>query len=151
MPPDHNTGTRGSDIPEILLCGEPAPGMEEYSEEQRTMPGGQEYPTIIEDPLFPNVVWINPTSKEAMRVRRSRGGPSGVGSIGSKTFMHFVALKCFDILKRLHVRQALEGLTVTEYQFIQLATSAEIECADFIDDAWELSDQLVAKVEAGGA
>jgi hypothetical protein len=48
-------------------------------------------------------------------------------------------------------RQALKDRTVTEYEFIQLATFAEIECADFIDAAWELSDQLVGKVEAGGA
>jgi hypothetical protein len=150
MPPEH-AGQRGSDIPEILLCGEAAPGMEEYSEEQRTLPGGEEFPTIIEDPLFPNVVWINPNSKEATRVRRSRGGPSGVGSIVSKNFMHFVALKCFDVLKRLHVRQALKDRTVTECEFIQLAAFAEIDCADFIDAAWELSDQLVGKVEVGGA
>jgi hypothetical protein len=75
----------------------------------------------------------------------------GVGSIVSKNFMHFVAFKCFDVLKRLHVRQALKDRTVTEYEFIQLAAFAEIECADFIDAAWELSDQLVGKVEAGSA
>jgi hypothetical protein len=146
--PANRRGERGSDIPEILLCGEAAPGMDEYSEEQRTLPGGPEFPTIIEDPLFPNVVWINPNSKEATRVRRSRGGPSGVGGIASKTFMHFVALKCFDILKRLHVRQALKDQTITEYEFMQLAAFAEIECADFIDAAWDLSDQLVGRVEA---
>jgi hypothetical protein len=46
MPLDH-TGSRGNDIPEILLCGEDAPGTEEYSEVQRTMPGGEEYPTAV--------------------------------------------------------------------------------------------------------
>jgi hypothetical protein len=65
--------------------------------------------------------------------------------------MHFVALKCFDILKRLHVRQALKDSTVSEFQFMQYAVTAEMECADFIDDAWDLSDQLVGKVEAGFA
>lgn len=148
VPAPDTEGARGSDIPEILLCGEQAPGMEDFPEEQRTLPGGEELPTIIEDPLFPNVVWINPTSKESMRVRRSRGGPSGVGSIASKNFMHFVALKCFDVLKRLHVRQALRGRTVTEFEFIQLAAFAEIECADFIDAAWELSDQLLSRAES---
>jgi len=146
--PAKGEGTHGSDIPEILLCGDTVPGMEEFPEEQRTLPGGEEFPTIIEDPLFPNVVWINPTSKEAMRVRRMRGGSSGVASISSKTFMHFVALKCFDVLKRLHVRQALRGQTVTEFQFIQLAAFAEMECAGFIDAAWEISDQLVSRSEA---
>lgn len=148
VPPPDSEGSRGSDIPDILLCGEEALGMEDFPEEQRTLPGGEELPTIIEDPLFPNVVWINPTSKESIRVRRSRGGPSGVGSIASKNFMHFVALKCFDVLKRLHVRQALRGRTVTEYEFIQLAAFAEIDCADFIDAAWEMSDQLLSRAEA---
>jgi hypothetical protein len=142
--------SRGTDIPDILLCGEEAPGMEEFAVEQRTLPGGEELPTIIEDPLFPNIVWINPTSKESTRVRRSRGGPSGVGSIASKNFMHFVALKCFDVLKRLHVRQALRGRTITEFEFIQLTAFAEIECADFIDAAWEMSDQMLGRAEASG-
>lgn len=62
--------------------------------------------------------------------------------------MHFVALKCFDVLKRLHVRQALKGRTITEFEFIQFAAYAEIECADFIDAAWELSDELLTRAEA---
>jgi hypothetical protein len=148
IPQPEETGGQGSDIPEILLCGTAAPGHEEYPEAQRTMSGGEEYPTIIEDPLFNNVVWINPSSKEAMRVRRSRGGPTGVGSIASKNFMHFVALKCFDILKRLHVRQSLKGRTVSEYEFIQLAAFAEIDCADFIDAAWEMSDELTGREDS---
>lgn len=148
VPPTDSKGARGSDIPEILLCGDEAPGMDDFPPEQRTLPGGEELPTIIEDPLFPHVVWINPTSKESMRVRRNRGGSTGVSSIGTRNFAHFVALKCFDVLKRLHVRQALRGRTVTEYEFIQLAAFAEIECANFIDAAWELSDELLAKSEA---
>ena len=63
--------------------------------------------------------------------------------------MHFVALKCFDVLKRLHVRQALRGRTVTEFEFIQLAAFAEMECANFIDAAWEMSDKLLTRGEAG--
>jgi hypothetical protein len=151
VPPAETRGGRGSDIPEILLCGDVAPGMEDFPEEQRTLPGGEEYTTIIEDPLFPNVVWINPQSKESMRVRRACGGSSGVSSISSKNFVHFIALKCFDVLKRLHVRQALRGRTVTEYEFIQLATFAEIECAAFIDAAWDMSDQLLSKVEGASS
>lgn len=149
VPPIESQGNRGSDIPEILLCGDKVPGMEEYPEEQRTMAGGEELPTIIEDPLFPNVVWINPTSKESMRVRGGRGS-TGVGRISSKNFMHFITLKCFEVLKRLHVRQALRGRTVTEFEFIQSAAYAEIECADFIDAAWEMSEELLNRAEANG-
>lgn len=145
-----NEGSQGSDIPEILLCGEPAPGTEELPDAQRTVAGGEEMPTIIEDPMYPSVVWINPTSREAMRVRGGRGGPTGIGSISSKTFMHFVALKCFDVLKRLHVRQAIRGQSVTEFQFTNAAANAEMECANFIDAAWELSDDLTSRAEVVG-
>lgn len=60
VPPPQGTGDSGGDVPEILLCGEDAPGMEDFRPESRTIPGGPEYPTIIEDPLFENIVWINP-------------------------------------------------------------------------------------------
>ena len=59
--------------------------------------------------------------------------------------MHFVALKCFDILKRLHVRQQIAGGSVTEYQYMQYAAEAEMECAEFIDSAWDLGDQLLKR------
>jgi hypothetical protein len=145
VPPPQGRGDEGGDLPEILMCGDEAPGTSEYPPEKRTVPGGPELPTIIEDPLFQNVVWINPNSKEAMRVRRSGGGSSGVGKVTSRTFIHFVALKCFDILKRLHVRQQIAGGSVTEYTYMQYAFEAEMECADFIDAAWDLSDELLAK------
>ena len=76
-------------------------------------------------------------------MRRSRGGPSGMGGIGTKTFMHFVALKCFEILKRLRVRQEIKEQTVNETQFCQLIAQAEMDCATFIDAAYELSEQLL--------
>ena len=145
VPPPDGQGDEGSDVPDILLCGVQAPNMAEFPPERRTMPGGPEYPTIIEDPLFPNIVWINPNSKEALWVRKSRGGPSGVARVTSATFMQFVALKCFDILKRLYLRQQIAGGTITEYEYMQLAAEAEIECADFIDAAWGLSDELLGK------
>ena len=145
VPPPEGKGDAGSDVPEILFCGDDAPGMNEFPPDQRTVVGGPELPTIIEDPLFPNVVWINPASKEALRVRRTGGGSSGVSRVTSRTFIHFVALKCFDILKRLHVRQQIAGSMVTEFQYMQAATEAEMECADFIDAAWELGDQLLSK------
>jgi hypothetical protein len=136
-------GNRGGDVPEILFCGDTAPGMEEFPPDQRTHLGGEIYPTIIEEPHFRNIVWINPRSKEALRVRGSRGGSSGLSGEATKTFLHFVALKCFDILKRLHVRQQIAEEYVTEYQYMQYAVEAEMDCAEFIDAAWELSDQLL--------
>lgn len=143
--PKTGEGGKGADIPLILLCGEPAPGMEEYPEDARTVPPGPNYPTIVEDrALFPGIVWLNPNSKEAERVRTSGvGGSSGVLSLETKTFTHFVALKCFEILKRLHIRQQIAGQQVTEDQYMQAAAYSEIECADFIDAAWELSDQIL--------
>ena len=63
--------------------------------------------------------------------------------------MLFVALKCFDILKRLYVRRQIAGDAVTEFTFMQYAADAEMECADFIDAAWEMTDQLLGR--DGGA
>ena len=144
--PRKGTGGSGSDVPDILLCGEEAPGMEDHPPERRTIPGGPDYPTIVEDiALFPNVVWINPESKEARRIRTSRGGSSGMGKIGNKTFMHFVAMKCLEILKRLVVRQKIAGDAVTDFTYMQYAAEAEMECSEFIDAAWEMTDDLLAR------
>jgi hypothetical protein len=137
-------GEKGGNIPEILLCGEQAPGMEAYPKEQRTHMGGEHFPTIIEEPQFANIVWINHTSKEASRVRASRGGPSGIASIGTKTFVQFVALKCFEILKRLKVRQDIGEQMINETQFVQLIAQAEMDCASFVDAAYEVSETLVS-------
>lgn len=143
-------GGKGSDIPLILLCGETAPGKEQADEGQRTQPPGPDFPTIIEDPgLFPGIVWLNPGSKEAERVRTSVGSSSGVVGISTKTFTHFVALKCFEVLKRLHIRQQIGSTSVTEAQYMQAAVYSEMECADFIDAAWELSDQILSSGAAG--
>lgn len=130
----------GADIPLILMCGDQAPGMEEYPPEQRTHQGGDHHPTIIEDPLFLNVVWINPHSKEAIRVRRR--GPSGIAGIANKVFAQFLALKCFDILKRLKVRQDVGDQALTETQFMAESMEAEMACVGFIDAAYELADKL---------
>jgi hypothetical protein len=143
MPDPVGKAGSGSDVPFILFCGDDAPNREDLPAEQRTLSGGPEYPTIIEDPLFPSVVWINDSSKEAVRVRKSKGGSSGVGKITSRNFFHFIALKCFDILKRLYVRQRIAGGRVTEYQYILYAMEAEMECAAFVDAAWELSEELL--------
>ena len=143
MPEPEGKSGDGGDVPLILFCGDEAPGKEDLPLNQRTILGGPELPTIIEDPTFPSVVWINDSSKEAIRVRKSKGGSSGVGRVTSRNFFHFVALKCFDILKRLWIRQRIAGKSITEYQYITYAMEAELDCADFVDAAWDLSEQLV--------
>jgi hypothetical protein len=141
--PPRPPGNEGAgDIPLILFCETEAPGMDEYPPDQRTHHGGEYYPTIIEEPPFDHVVWINPDSKEALRVRQARGGSSGRGSIGTKTFLQFVALKCFEILKRLKVRQEIRESAITEVEFRQLHAQAEMDCAAFIDEAYNLAEEL---------
>jgi hypothetical protein len=134
----------GSDVPQILICGSEAPGLEQYPRDQRTHQGGEHHPTIIEDPAYGAVVWLNPTSKESMRVRH-RGGPTGVGGISTVTFTQFLALKCFDILKRLWVRQQLANREVTEREFTRRFAEAETECAAFIDAAYDLAHALCSE------
>lgn len=145
VPPRGLGGDSGSDIPEILLCGEESPGMAELPADQRTHHGGTDFPTIIEEPQFPNVVWLNPHSAESKRVRKSMGTPKGLGGIGNRTFAQFMALKCFEVLKRLHVRQQIKDQAVTEATFLQYAAHAEMECANFIDAAWDASESIFKK------
>lgn len=141
-----NHAGKGSDIPLILLCGEPAPGTEDRPEVERSISPDSNLPTIIEDDaIFPGIVWINQNSKESHRVRTSVGSSSGVIGMSTKAFTHFVALKCFEILKRLHVRQQIRGTLVTEQEYMQAAVNAEMACSDFIDAAWAMSDQLVKR------
>jgi hypothetical protein len=148
VPPKGLGGDSGSDIPEILLCGEEAPGMTDFPVEQRTHQGGHDYPTIIEEPQFPHVVWLNAQSAESQRVRKSMGTPKGLGGIGNRTFAQFMALKCFEVLKRLHVRQQIQEAAVTEATFLQYSAHAEVECASFIDHAWQASEEVFKKVGA---
>jgi hypothetical protein len=142
--PDDGNGTV-PDVPVILLCGQEAPGMGEYTPDQRTHPGGEYHPTIIEDePPFEHVIWINPDSKEALRVRKERHGPTptGVGRIASKSFLQFIALKCFEVLKRLKVRQERRDQQMTEVEYRRDLAQAELDCSDFIDRAFDLADEL---------
>lgn len=136
-------GSGGSDIPIVLLCGTEAPGMEEYPKDQRTHPGGDRYPTIIEEPPFFNVVWINLHSKEAQKAGRPKGGPAGIGGIATSSSFQFLALKCFDILKRLVVRQRLGSQSVTEREFTRSLGQAETDCATFIEGAYEIAQDLL--------
>jgi hypothetical protein len=144
-------GTEGGDVPEILLCGTPAPHMEQYPPEQRTVQPAEHLPTIIDyEPQFEHVVFVNPDSKEAIQVRRGRGGRKGVAGIGTETFLGFLALKTFEILKRLYVRQALKDGAATEQQFRAMFAEAEMECAPFVEQAYHIARELTGG-ENGGA
>jgi hypothetical protein len=137
-------GRSGSDIPLILLCGSEAPGREEYPLAQRTHPGGENYPTIIDfEPQWEDVIWVNHRSKESLRVRSGRG-PSGAFGVDNKTFNQYLALKCFEILRRLRARRDLEALGVFTYQqLLEAFATAEIDAADFVDAAYQLVDHLM--------
>lgn len=151
--PIHGRGRRDG-VPLILMCNEPVPNADQYPPERRTHPGGEQYPTIIDfEPIWEGmgVIWINPRSKEAIRVRTSRGGSSGMASISSKTFQQFLALKCFEILKRLKVRQSLGSREVTVLSTLYEMASAELDCADFLDEAYAVVEDLVARVREGVA
>jgi hypothetical protein len=125
------------------MCGSEAPHVDDLPPEDRTHRGGEHHPTIIqEEPPFEHVVWINPDSKESIRIRQARGGTKGAASIATKTFREFVAVKCFEILKRLKVRQDLNDQAVTELQFRSSLSMAEMACADFIDGAFAIADDL---------
>ena len=144
-------GIEGGDVPDILLCGTPAPHMEHYPPEQRTIQPAEHLPTIIDyEPQFEHVVFVNPDSKEAVQVRRGRGGRKGVAGIGTETFLGFLALKTFEILKRLYVRQAIKDSAATEQQFRQMFAEAEMECAPFVEQAYQIARELTGG-ENGGA
>lgn len=144
--PRKSGGERGSDVPIILLCGVEAPGMEQFPEQSRTIPPSELYPTIIDyEPAFEdNVIFINPDSKESQQMRSGRGGRRGVAGIGSDLFSQFLALKCFEILKRLYVRQLIPGVA-TETEFRNAFAEAELRCAPFVDRAFEIAHGLEPK------
>jgi len=143
---EHKRGRSGSDIPLILLCGSEAPGREEYPPEQRTHTGGENHPTIIDyEPHWADVIWINQRSKESIRVRSGRG-PSGAFGVDNRTFSQYIALKCFEILRRLRARRDLEVLGMFTYQqLLEALATAEIDAADFIDAAYQLVDRLMER------
>src|SRR5207249_4909838 len=108
-----------TDIPLMLLCGTTAPGREDVPEEQRTYPPGPQLPTIIDfDPLWENVVWINLESAEARKIRGSRG-PTGAVGIQTLTVYQFLALKVFEVLRRLKVKQEYEDRQASSIEFLR--------------------------------
>lgn len=141
-------GNVGGEIPLILLCGTSVPGMDHYPLEQRTIMPSEHMPTIIDfDPAFENIIFINPDSKESIQARRGRGGRKGIAGIATETYYQFVALKCFEILKRLWVFEQAREAPLTEVQFRERFATAETECAPFIEDAYRVAEAIA---EAGG-
>jgi hypothetical protein len=143
MPDRQYRRAEGGRIPYILVCGTPAPGMTHYPPEQRTVWGGPHEPTIIDfEPQFEHVIWINPASEESVHARQGRGGRRGVAGIGTKSYLRFLAIKCFEILKRLYVRQRVMNRLISEAEFRRLFAQAEIACAPFVDQAYEIAESL---------
>jgi len=143
----------GPDIPQILLCGQEAPGREDLAPEHRTQKGGANRPTIIDyEPFWrtpPEVVWVNDTSKESLWVR-SGHGPSGVMGLNNPTFYNYLVLKCFEILQRLWVKQQVaEGEPLTYQDFVDRMSEAQMEMAAFLDDGFALVKTLVRGQKPG--
>jgi len=151
VPPRRGTGgDAGGEIPLILLCGTSVPGMEHYPLEQRTIPPSEHQPTIVDfDPVFENanVIFINPDSKESVQARRGKGGRKGMAGIATETYCQFIAMKCFEILKRLWVFEPVREAPLTGVQFRERFATAEMECAPFIEDAYKIAEAIA---EAGG-
>lgn len=141
-------GDIGGEIPLILLCGTYVPGMDHYPPEQRTIMPSEHEPTIIDfHPEFENVIFINPDSKESIQARKGRGGRRGMAGIATETYYQFIALKCFEILKRLRVFEQAREAPLTEVQFRERFATAETECAPFIEHAYKVAEEIAA---AGG-
>ena len=141
-------GSRGADIPHIVLCGHEAPGFEDRPLDQRILMPGPQMPTIIDyDPLWQDeqgrnkVIWINPESVEARKVRGSRGS-SGAMGLRTVTFRQFLAQKCFEVLQRLKVSIEVGDDSQTSVEFFQHLAAAELETVGFLDAAYELVDHL---------
>jgi len=139
------SGSNKAGIPYILLCGTDAPNAEELPEGARTHQGGSDYPTIIDfEPIWENIVWINPESYESQKVRSGRGSGVTGGSlpISSQTFKEFLALKCFEILKRLRVKIVMGENQANTQKFFQELATAEMDTAGFLDAAYKIVSGL---------
>jgi hypothetical protein len=149
VPPRRGSGgDAGGEIPLILLCGTSVPDMDHYPLEQRTIMPSEHLPTIIDfDPAFENVIFINPDSRESIQARRGKGGRKGMAGIATDTYYQFVAMKCFEILKRLWVFEQAREAPLTEVQFRERFATAETECAPFIEHAYEIAEDIA---DAGG-
>ena len=100
---------------------------------------------ITDEPQWEDVVWLNMMSAEAQKVRGSRG-PTGAMGIRTQTVYQFLALKTFEVLKRLKVKQEFEEKSGTGIEFLQVMSQTEIDAAPFLDKAYEIVDRLMAEL-----
>ncbi len=136
-----------SDIPLIMFCGDIAPGRENWPENQRTIPAGESYPTIIDSEPFwlnipPAIIWINARSKEAKKIREM-GTEKRLVGMKSKTFQDFLLVKCFEILKRLKLKQKISDSSITFIETLQRLSQSETESSEFLDLAQQIINSLM--------
>lgn len=134
-------GWKGAGIPHIVLCDEVAPGCTDLPESERTLHSNPEAPTIIMYEPFWNergVIWINHASAEARRVRERAAGNAPLSKINTETFMEFLAMKCFEILRILKAEQQIpKDAKISVPEMIENLARAEIEAAPFIEAAFK--------------
>ncbi|MBM3232388.1 hypothetical protein FJZ21_03370 [Candidatus Pacearchaeota archaeon] len=138
---------KSSDIPLIMFCGDIAPGRENWPENQRTIPAGESYPTIIDSEPFwlnipPAIIWINARSKEAKKIREI-GNEKRLVSMKSRTFQDFLLVKCFEILKRLKLKQKISDSSITFIETLQRLSQSETESSEFLDLAQQIINSLM--------
>jgi len=138
-------GWKGGGVPYIVLCGDVAPGCTDLPENERTLPSDPDAPTIIMYEPFWNergVIWINQGSAESRRIRERTAGNAPLSRVNTATYMEFLAMKCFEILKMLKVQQLIEKDTkVSVSDMVLQLARAEIETAPFIDAAFKVLEK----------
>ena len=81
-------------------------------------------------------------SAEAQKVRGSRG-PTGAMGIRTQTVYQFLALKAFEVLRRLRVKQEFEDRMGTGLEFLQVMSQGEIDAAPFLDQAYDIVEKML--------
>ncbi|OHA43294.1 MAG: hypothetical protein A3G04_01065 [Candidatus Taylorbacteria bacterium RIFCSPLOWO2_12_FULL_44_9] len=141
-------GSSGNGVPYILLCQKEAPGTEDLPQESRTHIGGEDSPTIIDyEPQWRKlgIIWINHFSHESKKFRIRGNGETM--KISSGTFQRFLALKCFEVLKRLKVEEAFKSESKNMFELEQALAVAEIEAAGFLEKAYLIVKDLISSEE----
>lgn len=129
-----------------MLCDDVAPNCTDLPENERTWSSNPEAPTIIMYEPFWNergVIWINHASAESRRIRERTSGSAPLSKVNTATFMEFLAMKCFDILKILRAEQMIEkDARISMAEVIANLATAEIEAAPFIDAAFTILENV---------
>ena len=74
-------------------------------------------------------------------------GPVGAMGIRTQTVFQFLALKGFEVLRRLKVKQVYEDKQVTTVEFLQGMSEAEIDAAPFLDSAYTVVERMLKGLE----